>query len=410
MEIIKKDNFHILKTTKYKKALIKFSFAFKYDEVDYDALKLLGLLLGSATAKHNSIASMAQYQSDLYGAGVMFSGKAYGETFAFELTSSFLPERYTEEGNTEKVIKLLSEVLYCPFMKNGKFNQAYFKVIKDRFVNSAIEALQAKEAITVTEYAKLFAGTPFRKSNIIDVKKLKKLNQEDVLKAYKQLLEAPCNIFIGGDVDEEAIIKLVNENFKFAKETKKYNYFYQVDKEIKPVIKKNKRFAQSFLVMLYKTGINRKDKDYLKMVLLAEYLNNRLFKSVREGHGLCYMIHYRPLPFDGASEVLMGIDAKNYRKAVRLTTKEFEKIKAGKIVKKEFKMAKESLLGAMQGSEDALEAQVASLYQYVCLGKYIPLQEDIDEISKYDEKDIVEVGNKLSFLTSYFLKGVGNNE
>lgn len=410
MEIVKKENVHILKTEKYKKALIKFSFAFKYDEIDYYAFRLLGSLLKGATAKHNSIALMSQYKSDLYGVSVLTEYHMRGEAFIFEITSSFLPERYTEEGNTEKVIKLLSEVLYQPFVKNGKFNQAFFKMIKDRLINSAIEYLQAKEAAVSAAYSELFKGTPFRQDKGVDIKRLKKLNQEDVMKAYNQLLSAPFNVYVGGDVDEEQITSLVKENFKFNSKAEKINYYYQIEKEIKPVVKRDKRFAQSYLVMLYKNGINKKDADYSKLTLFTEYLNNRLFKNVREAHGLCYMIFLRSLGFDGASEVLMGIDAKNYRKAVRLTEKEINKIKQGKIVKKEFKMAKESLLGAIQGSEDSLERQVERLKQYDYLGRYIPVSEEIDAISKYDEQDIVKVGNKLSFLTSYFLKGVGSNE
>lgn len=407
---IKNSPIYFYESDKYKKANIQIQFEFKAEKTNLLALKILSALLTCACKEYNSIPAMSNYLESLYGTTIYGDVSIVGESAVFILNASYLSELYTENGNTEKVIDLMSKMIYEPNLKNGHFEKEYYKMIIDRIVNVYKNALEKKENYALSQYSKMFEGTLFHQLEIIDIQKVLKMVQEEIMKAYEMLLNAPLKVFVTGDNDKKQVLELLEKHFNF--DTKKidfsYNYPIMEYKEAK--VEKSKKYSQSFLVMLYKHDIFENQKDYYKIVIANAVLNNKLFKQVREKNGLCYMIFARNLKNNGVLEVLTGIEAANYRKAVRIIEKQFEALKQGKITKKEFKMAKESVIGSNISAQDSLNYMVKRLVNYSMYNQFISTETILEELKKVTIEDVIEVISKTEYLTHYFLKGVGENE
>jgi len=408
---VKNSNFYIYESSKYKNAAIKLQFSFKYEDVDLTALKTLSALLTLANREYNSIPAMASYLESLYGTSIHSEVVASGDAIVLTICANYLSEVYTEKGNTEKIIKLMSDMVYRPNFKNNLFEKSYYKMIIERIYNVQKSALERKEVYAMSQYATLFEGTQFHQLDVIDNKAILKLKQEAVLKQYELLLKAPLKVFVVGDNDKGEIVRLISENFNLDNKAIKFKYRYPVKEYKTAKVEKSKKYAQSFLIMLYDHGICVDDQDYYKVMLTNALLSNKLFKQVREKAGLCYMIYSRNLSTNGVLEVLTGIEAKNYNKAIKIINKQFDALKQSKITKKEFKMAKESVLGSINSSKDSLGYMLNNrLLDFSMFNKYVSIDEVIENIKKLEMEDVVKVSQKLKYLTHYFLKGVGGNE
>lgn len=402
---------YFYESSKYKNAAIKLQFNFKFEEVNLVALKTLSALLTLANKEYNSIPSMANYLESLYGTTVNAEVVARGESIVLTICANYLSEEYTEKGNTEKVISLLKDMIYHPNFKGNSFEKNYFKMIIDRIYNVQKSALERKEVYAVSQYGKLFEGTQFHQLDIIDNKKILKLKQEEVLKQYELLLNAPMKIFVVGDNNKENILQLIGENFNLNNKQINFKYKYPIDTFKGPVVEKSKKYSQSFLIMLFNHGVFANESDYYKMMVATAVLNNKLFKQVREKAGLCYMVYARNLSTNGVFEVLTGIEAKNYNKAMRIIQKQFNALKSGKITKKEFKMSKESVVGSIVSTKDSLGYMLNNrLLDFSMFDKYVSIDEVIEKLKEVTIEDISNVLSDVQYLTHYFLKGVGGNE
>ncbi len=406
---LKNSPIYFYESDKYKKANIQIQFEIKASEVNLLALKVLSALLTCACKEYNSIPAMSNYLESLYGTTIFGDVSIEGETAVFVLNASYLSELYTEKGNTEKVIDIMSKMIYEPNFKNGHFEKGFYKMIIDRIVNIYKSALEKKENYALSQYSKMFEGTLFHQLDIIDIGKVSKMSQEEILKAYEILLKAPIKVFVSGDNNKEQILNLLDKHFDFSKKQITTSYNYSITKYEEAKVEKSKKYSQSFLVMLYKHNIFVNQEDYYKIMVATALLNNKLFKQVREKNGLCYMIFARNLSHNGVFEVLTGIEASNYRKAIKLIEKQFVALKEGKITKKEFKMAKESVIGSNISAKDSLNYMVKRLINYSMYNQFISVEEIIEKLEKVTIEDVIEVISKTEYLTHYFLKGVGEN-
>lgn len=407
---IKNSPIYFYESDKYKKANIQIQFEFKAEETNLLALKILSALLTCACNEYNSIPAMSNYLESLYGTTIYGDVSIVGETAVFILNASYLSELYTEKGNTGKVIDLMSKMIYEPNLKNEHFEKEYYKMIIDRIVNVYKNALEKKENYALSQYSKMFEGTLFHQLEIIDIQKVLKMTQKEIMEAYQMLLNAPLKVFVTGDNDRKQILELLEKHFNFDSKKIDISYNYPITEYKEAKVEKNKKYSQSFLVMLYKHDIFENQKDYYKIVIANAVLNNKLFKQVREKNGLCYMIFARNLKNNGVLEVLTGIEAENYRKATRIIEKQFEALKQGKITKKEFKMAKESVIGSNISAQDSLNYMVKKLVNYSRYNEFINTETILEELKKVTIEDVIEVISNTKYLTHYFLKGVGENE
>jgi predicted Zn-dependent peptidase len=139
--------------------------------------------------------------------------------------------------------------------------------------------------------------------------------------------------------------------------------------------------------------------------ILGGGLSSRLFQSIRERRGLVYSIYSGLSLYHDAGSLVVyaGMAPENALAVVRLTLKEFGKLRRKPVPPTELKRAKENLKGSIMLSLESSSSRMSHLaQQLIYFQRCHPLQEVLDRIDGVRARDILHLANNIfdpSFLT-----------
>lgn len=136
----------------------------------------------------------------------------------------------------------------------------------------------------------------------------------------------------------------------------------------------------------------------LLSVLLGENMSSRLFQSLREHHGLAYSIHSSIAQFCdcGALYIQAGLEIQNLDSAIRLIRKELDRVRAGRISKKELARAKDYAIGQFKLNLESPTNQMIWMGESLVGLNAIPSSREwIDEIARVEVDEVVKVANEV---------------
>jgi len=416
MESVIKENIKVLncdfcshKLEKFKSSSIKVNFTMNKKDVDIEALILLKSLLVNGCKDYPSSMTFTAYLEELYGSYISSSISISGDEVSFSITSKFISDFYSEKGLSDKIVNIMSKVIYEPNFKNNKFEKSFFEFEKEKLIVSRTNEIQKKESYGIMAFNSILEKEYDLLTTFSNIKEMHRVNISRVMDMYHLLINSPYVILVAGDLDMESVKSSFIQYFKKSSDRIDLNIVNQLDKKVKNKIEKTNKFSQSFLISLYKVGTTTlsEDEEFYTTILYSAYLNDRLFDVVREKHNLCYFINNSFDKTTGTFRILTGIDYKNYRKTLSLINKEIEKIKKGNIPNKHWKKIVESVTGSYMNAEDNLSIFVTRLGSYYQFDKYRTATDIIDIINKIKKEDIIPIANRTENLTSYLLKGIG---
>lgn len=159
--------------------------------------------------------------------------------------------------------------------------------------------------------------------------------------------------------------------------------------------------------------INHKDNAALGVLntILGGTMSSRLFITVRERHGLAYMVRAGAESFadTGYSYIRAGLDPKNINKAITLIKKEIEKISTKPVTARELKDAKMHIRGAMTLSlEDSSVVANYFAKQALFKKKIATPEERLALIEKVTAADIMRVAKKVFKMNQMRVACIGD--
>ena len=404
-------------TEKFKTASIQIMFRMNAKDVDIDALNLLSTLLGDACADYPSTPLLSSYLEELYGCAILPRVGVSGEAVNVSIISSFISDVYSEQGLSDKVIELMSKMIYKPFFKNGKFEKEYFEFEKKKVVSARQKALENKESTAALKFAAITEKEYGLKTLLTSHTKIEKVTLNRVMDAYNKLINSAYEVLVIGDLNIDSIKESLVKYLPKSNEREELNLIIPFEKEIKSKVEKNDKFSQSYLIALYNidTNIQSDEREHFSALVYSFLLHDRYFDVVREKHGLCYAISNSYLNANNAFRMTAGIDASKYRKTMSLVNKEINKVKQGKINNKVWNKTIELITGLLANNQDDVGSCLRDLESYATRDKYVSTDRAIEIIKSLTKEDIIRIANKTRFLTSYLLKGTGtaggeNNE
>lgn len=404
-------------TEKFKTSSIQVMFKMDAKEVDVEALNLLAALLADACADYPSTPKLSSYLEDLYGCAILPRVGVSGNVVNFSLISSFISDVYSEKGLSDKVIELISKMLYKPFFKNGKFEKEYFEFEKKKVVSSRQKSLENKESTAAQKFSAILEKEYGLKTLMSHYTKMEKVTLNRVMAAYNKLISSSYDIMVIGDLNIDDVKASLIKHLKPSSNKFEGNMIIPFEKELKPKIEKNDKFSQSYLIAIYNvdTNIFSDEREHFSALVYSFLLHDRYFDVVREKNGLCYAISNSYLNTNNCFRMTAGIDASKYRKTMSLVNKEINKVKQGKINNKVWNKTIELITGLLANNKDDIGSCLRDLESYATRGKYTPTDKAIEIIKSLTKEDIVKVANKTRLITSYLLKGTGtaggeNNE
>ncbi|MBR4693394.1 MAG: insulinase family protein [Bacilli bacterium] len=417
MQYIKKDlgafNLHMIKTEKFKTITMRIVFHSPIKKDEITKRNVLSDVLLQSTSKYSSKRSMIIEAEDLYAADIYNNTHRIGNYVMTSFILQVLNDKYTEEGNFEKAVEFMNEILFHPDIKNNCFKRDKLDVVKK---NCEVSLSSIKE--DPVDYSIIRLKEAYDKDSPVSyrmigyMEDLENINESNLYLYYKKMIEDDfVDIYVVGDFNEEDLLRIIKNNFKFRKIKKKKIKLEVEHKEIRKrrlIAKEKCDNSQSKLGIICPT-LKMKDyeKNYpmvLANIIFGGGIDSKLFSEIREKNSLCYSIYSVYSKLDNLMMIWAGIDRDNFDKTVELTTNILEKLKKGKFTEKDVKVAKEFYSSSITSIEESPMNIIREILTEEMTG-IEPYYERVEKMNKVKKSEIVRALKKIKMDTIFLLEG-----
>jgi predicted Zn-dependent peptidase len=132
-------------------------------------------------------------------------------------------------------------------------------------------------------------------------------------------------------------------------------------------------------------------------VIMGGNMSSRLFQEIRERRGLAYSVYSFALSYSdtGLMGVYVGADKANTEEVLGLINREMCRLKEKPVESSELQNAKEHLKGGLYLAAESTDNQMTRLaHNEIIFGRYIRLQELVDEVEKVTAEDILKLAEE----------------
>ena len=417
-EIKKRIKVHFIQTNKFKTNLfaIFLSKPLERENVTQNALIPAVLRMGTSNLKSQEEISIEL--ENMYGAtldaGVEKTGdnqiiKFYLET----LNDTFLPEK---ENLNKKAIELLLDLVFNPLAEDKKFKKEYVNSEKNTIKRLIEGRIDNKDMYAYTRCVEeMYKDKPYGIYKYGYIEDLEKINEENLYKDYKNLIEqAKIDIFVSGNFENDDIIKTINENANIIelKEREDKHIINTEETEKKEKVEVNeisesKDVTQGKLVIGMDIDFNKPDAKYamcLYNVILGESATSKMFQNVREKAGLAYTARSTYLRQKNNIFIRAGIEIENYEKALKIIKEQLEDMKNGKFTDEELENAKKYMVAGIKTVQDEQDSEITYYMGQELSGKFNTFEEYMEKIQNVTKQQVEEIANNINMNTIYFLK------
>lgn len=416
-EIKKGINLHTIKTDKFKTNLIAVFLTTKLTKKDVTKNALVSTILRRGSKNMPTQEEISKQMEEMYGAsfdcGLDKTGDNQVLKFYIEvLNDNFLPK--TDENLLNDAIKKMLEIVFNPYIENDSFKDDYIeqeksniqKIIEGKIDNKAKYALDR----CIEE---MYKDQPFGLYKFGYIEDLENINGKDLYQYYKKLInECKIDIFVSGNVNDE-VEKIINtdENVQKLKDrepnyiTTSINNKEMTEKE--NVVTESMEVTQGKLILGLDINIDNEDSKYDTLIynsLLGGTATSKLFQNVREKAHLAYVASSSYLRNKSNIFINCGIDIPNYEKALELIKQQIEDMKKGEFTDEEIENAKKGIIATIKTIEDEQDTEVTYYFGQELSKEKVTVEDYMKKIVKVNKDNIVDIANKVTINTIYFLK------
>lgn len=430
MEYIKKEiksgvTLHLIKNKNFKTDFTVFFLSLPLEKETITKNALLPAVLRSGCKKYQSYQKIIEELEMLYGAafdcGVDKTGDNLVLKFFIEsINDNYLPNK---NNNLEKVINVLTEIIFNPQVQNDSFDETKVELEK-RNLEMIINAQKDnKDFYAYDKCVKaMYKNQSYGLSKYGDQKDLQAINNKNLYEQYKQVIDTcKIDIIVSSDFQAEEIAKIIKKNeliqtIKPREEKIKIN---DIKKEIKDIIEKPEEIKEELDVTQGKLVIgldilpNRFDDfRYITIVYNAIFGNgvsSKLFQIVREKESLAYTTKSEYVVQKNNIFIRCGIECDKYQKTLDLIKKLLDDMKKGDFTDEEVTKAKEYILAGVDSISEEQDSQILFLFGQELSKRSITIDEYKEKIKNVTRDEIIEIANKVQINTIYFLRNGGEN-
>jgi len=411
-------NLHIINTPKFKTISIKIYFKRKIKKEEITIRNLLNEILCISNKNFPSNRLLAREIANLYGIKLGASSSKSGNYLVSSFISSFLNEKYTEEGMNEKSFKFIFDVIFNPNVTNSKFDTTSFNIAKKIIANeveasqenkdyhSKIRMLETMDKDAVYAYH----GEGYKED-------LDKINEKNLYEYYKSMLKSDLvDVFIIGDVDSDKLKNFFKEKFPVntIKKTKGAHFLTHQkfrSRSLKKIEKTNS--SQSKLAIGCK--IDNKDpfmREYVSRIynfILGSGPESLLFQNIREKNSLAYSVSSSVLIVLNLIIITAGIDKKSFNKTIKIVKDALKQMEKGEFSDEDIENAKINYTSIYDKLLDD-PFDIINIY----VNKEYLGTDDIEtmkkEIKNVNREMIINFAKKVHLDTIFLLEGGDNIE
>ena len=408
---------HLIQNDRFKTNLMAVFLTVPLDKKTVTQNAILPAVLRRGTKNLQTQEEISIKLEEMYGAvfdcGVEKEGDNQILKFYIEvINDEFIPEE--DKGLSKKAIYNLLDIVFNPNIKENAFKIEYVEqekanlkhIIEGRTDNKARYALER----CIEEMYKNESYSLYKYGYIEDIENIK---NDNLYTSYKQLVEnCKIDIYISGIINEDLIQNIEeNENIKSLKpRTPKYiknEVKSKKDIEKVNIISENLDVTQGKLVLGLKLLLENLDQQYDAIIyngILGGTANSKLFQNVREKANLAYVASSSYLRYKNIIFINSGIEISNYEKALKLIKEQIEDMKQGKFTDEDIEDNKKGVISAIKTIGDEQDTEVIYYFGQELTGVSVSVNDYIKIIENIKKEDILDVANRVSINTIYFLR------
>ena len=407
---------HTIQTDKFKTNLIAVILTTKLNKENVTKNALIPAVLRRGTAKLNTQEEINKKLEEMYGAsldcGLDKTGDNQVLKFYIEsVNDEFLPQ--SGENMLKISLESIFELVFNPYLENNCFKKEYVKQEKENLKQIIEGKIDNKARYALDRcIEEMYKNEPFGLYKYGYIEDLNNIDEKSLYEYYLKLInECKIDIFVSGIFDESLneIIKN-NENINKLKERKpEYNLpeiFAKVSQS-ENCIKESMDVNQGKIVMGLDIDVNDENLRYNIMIynsILGGSANSKLFQNVREKASLAYTASSSYYRFKNNIFINCGIEIANYDKALEIIRQQIEDMKKGDFIDEEVENAKQGIIAAIKSINDEQDTEITYYFGQELSKNKVNIENYMDKISKVKKQDVVDIANKISVNTVYFLK------
>lgn len=407
---------HIIQTEKFKTNLISVMLTTKLNKENVTKNALIPAILRRGTNKLNTQEEISKKLEEMYGAsfdcGLDKTGDNQILKFYIEsVNDEYLP--HNDENMLKESLENLFDIVFNPFLENGYFKKEYVEQEKENLKQIIEGKIDNKARYALDRcIEEMYKNDSFGLYKYGYIEDLNNIDEKNLHQYYLELInECKIDIFVSGTSNKktEEIIKN-NENVReLVDREPNYNVPEIIAKkaEQENIIQESKDVNQGKLVIGLDLDVSDENLRYNIMIynsLLGGSANSKLFQNVREKASLAYTASSNYYRYKNNIFINCGIEIANYKKALNIIKKQIDDMKNGDFTDEDIENAKKGIIAGIKSIDDEQDTEITYFFGQELSKNNVSIEQYINNISKVNKQDVIDISNKISINTVYFLK------
>jgi len=416
-EIKKGINLHMIETDKFKTNLIAIFLTTELNRENVTKNALISTILRRGSKNMNSQEEISKQMEDMYGASFdcgldKIADNQVLKFYIETVNDNFLPEN--SENILENSLEKILEIAFNPYIENDSFKEEYIEQEKNNIKKRIEGKIDNKAKYAIDRCVEeMYKNEPYGLYKFGYIEDLEKIDGRNLYQYYKELINnCKIDIFVSGLIDEQIVdFVKTNENIEKLEEREpKYNIPKIVEKQPVPkenVVTESMNVSQGKLILGLDVNLENADLRYDTLLynsILGGTANSKLFQNVREKANLAYVASSSYLRYKGNIFINCGIDIENYQKALDLIREQIEDMKKGDFTEQEIENVKKGIVATIKTIKDEQDTQITYHFSQELSQEEVSIDEYIEKVNKITKENIINIANKVSINTIYFLK------
>lgn len=373
--------------------------------------------ISETNSKYPTIAKMSTRLQELYGSGIGYSFKSFGDLQILTLQSNWIDDLYTfdAEDITKSMVDILVDCIFNPYLVDGDLHAETFNIIKNELTDSIQNQINNKRHYAITQANKtIFAGEPAQYCIYDDRDLVKDITSKQVLDRLNTLINtANIEIFyVGRDAKP-----YVQEQFTKAFRTLNSRTVQPFPKSVKSVAKstvaelsESMDVNQTKLIMAFKTDYSDRYANIIMNAILGITPTSKLFANVREKMSLCYYCQSSMDNTKGTLYIDSGIEPKNYEQAKQAILQQVDDLKNGNFSEHDINEAVTYISNGLRSLGDVHADYVSWYLTNIIHSLNRTVDSELEKFRKVTKQQIVQSANALVLDTIYTLNPLDRKE
>lgn len=407
---------HKIQTDKFKTNLIAVMLTTKLEKENVTKNALIPAILRRGTAKLNTQEEINKKLEEMYGASFDCGLDKTGDNQVLKFYIETVNDEFLPQG-TENMLKTslenIFELVFNPYLENNCFKKEYLEQEKENLKQIIEGKIDNKARYALDRcIEEMYKKEPYGLYKYGYIEDLDNIDERNLYQHYINLINK-CKIdilvsgILGSEIDE--IVK-ENENIKKLDERNAEYIMPEITSkksEQENIIQESMEVNQGKLIMGLDLKLDNEDLKYDAMIynsILGGSANSKLFQNVREKASLAYTASSSYYKFKNNIFINCGIEIGNYDKAVEIIKQQIEDMKKGNFTDEEVENAKQGIISAVKSIDDEQDTEIMYFFSQEFSTNKLGIEEYMDRINKINKQNVIDIANKVSVNTIYFLR------